>query len=633
MNNNIFKDFGHQQKFDSDGFIVIDLMNEEQLDLFARLDIIKNIEPNSSFYSTSFSHNSELKKKLDQEINACVKTAVDNLLNEHQPLGTSLLVKESGEGGEMEPHQDWTIVDESRFESVTIWIPLEDVDERNGALSVVRGSHKLSSIIRSPFFKNSLSNILHQINADSELVRLKKGQAIVFNQALIHSSGLNRAEKPRLAITYGLIPKNAQLYFFTKEKEEIIQYAVPTNFFKTYNTRIGEIPSDGEVMNKLPFNPNKELITTTDYYNFKINYSKQMRSTQNDKKLFKETKYQDLFDQNGFLRLPLLDKKEIEDLTAYYHNLAIEDEKGFGFHVSMDSVGEDKGRVIRDYIWSIIVPKLNKHLVNYKPYVASYVVKEINPKGIVPAHQDWSFVDNEPEGFSSITCWIPLLDTSLENGCIGVINGSHHFFNNFRPSPSPQTPVPLSDHMFSVFPYLNTVQMKAGEVLLFDNRTFHASLPNTSSNVRLAVGVGITQLDSTLVHYYLKPDGLKNTLMKYKVDEDFFLKYNNARLSNMYTNNETIQDYEYLGEVPYQFDNLSSNELIEIIKSAGNEYNEPMCEKLKTLYGEDAINSFNNNNRNEAEAVSSVSIDSRTFLEKYTPKNIFNEIKYRLTGK
>lgn len=634
MNNNIFKDFRDQQRFDSDGFIVVDLLNEKQLNLFAKSDLIKNIEANRPFYSTSFSKDNVFKNKVDEKINDCVKSSIDNILNDHQCLGTSLLIKESGEGGKMEPHQDWTVVDETRFASVTIWIPLEDVNETNGALSVVKGSHKLSSIIRSPFLKNPLLNINQLLEADLELIKLKKGQAIIFNQALVHASGINNSETPRKAITYGLIPKNAELFFFVKEKAHIEQYAVPIDFFRTYNTKIGEKPSVGKIIKELSFDPNMEFVTSSNYFKFKIKKSKQMKSNQESMNLFKESNNQEFFNNNGFIRLPLLEQNEIEELANYYQNLSIKDEKGFGFHVSMDSVGEEKGKTIRDYVWSIIIPKLKQHLINFKPYVASYVVKEINPKGIVPAHQDWSFVDNEPSGYSSITCWVPLVDTSLDNGCIGVIKGSNHFFNNYRPSPSPQTPVPLSNHMFSIFPYLNTIEMKAGEVLLFDNKTFHASLPNTSNDVRLAVGVGITQSDSTLVHYYLKPDGKKNTLYKYKVDENFFLKYNNARLSAMHANEETIQDYEFLGEVPYNVENLTSSELIELIKFAGNDYNDPMCEKLKALYGEDAISSFHDNdNKSENRQEEEINTDDRGFFEKYTPKNIFNELKFRLTSK
>ena len=626
--NHIFKSIETQRLFELDGFVVVDLVDEYLLDQHINSTLLDKLKPSGTFYSSSFSDDEGFKDQIDSEINLLLKPVLKDLLFDHKSLGTSILIKSQGSEGKMEPHQDWTVVDESEFSSVTIWIPLEDVDATNGALSVIRGSHKLSSMVRSPFFENPLSEINDLLINDLELIKLKRGQAIIFNHALIHSSGVNYSTNDRVALTYGFTPKEAQLIFYTKDGQYIDKYVVPDYFFKDYNTSIGQKPSIGDVVDRLNFNEDNKFILRKDYFNFKVQKSIQMKSQQKSKALFKSSKDQDFFDKNGFIKLPLLKAAQIDELTKYYNHLALKDENGFGFHVSMDSVDEERGREVRDYVWSVVIPELNHHLENFKPYVASYVVKEVNPKGVVPAHQDWSFVDNENEGYSSITCWIPLVDTSLENGCIGAIKGSHHFFNNYRPSPSPQTPVPLSSHMFSIFPYLTTIEMKAGEVLLFDNRTFHASLPNTSNGVRLAVGVGITQADSTLVHYYLKPDGLKNTLLKYNVDEDFFLRYNNSRLSKLYDSGAFINDYKLVGEISYNLTQLSSNELVEMIQGSGNQYNDPMCERLQLLYGDDVLKSFESNDYDNSD-VDQIT-DTRNFFEKYSPTNIYNEILNRI---
>jgi len=267
-------------------------------------------------------------------------------------------------------------------------------------------------------------------------------------------------------------------------------------------------------------------------------------------------------------------------------------------------------------------------------------LKEVNPKGVVPAHQDWSFVDKEEEGYSSVTCWIALVDTNMDNGGMGVIRGSHKFMQNHRPSPSPQCPVPLSEHMFSIFPYLHTVDVKAGEVLMFDSRTIHASPPNTSDGLRLAAGVGVTQKDAQLVHYYLKPDGTFKTMLRYNVDEDFYLKYENATLAKMYDEGKLIEGYGEPVEVPYEFTKYSTDELIELIKAAGNEYNVPMTEKLAKLFG--YLNAEQKKEESKQEAVEAAQpievqeewkwVDDRNFFAKYTPLNIAREIKKRLVG-
>ena len=359
------------------------------------------------------------------------------------------------------------------------------------------------------------------------------------------------------------------------------------------------------------------------------------------KPLFKNKEHQLKFEKDGYLILPILNENEVANLTNYYHSLNLKNEKEYGFHVSMDRLNKDVCSEIQATIWDKILPKMDNYIENYKSFVANYIVKESYSLGFVPAHQDWSFVDKEDEGYCSITCWTALVDTTIDNGCMGVIKGSNNFLQNHRPSPSPQTPVPLSEHKFSIFPYLNPLAMKAGETLFFDSRTFHASPPNINSDIRLVASIGITQKDADLIHYYLKPDGNKNTLLKYKVDEDFFLKYYNARLSNMYNKGEIITDYEVVEEINYTFEKITSEAMINMIKQTGSEYNESLRKKLDVLLKGEISGSKKEETKIEFEKVDVTEIypqqetwiDSRSFFEIYTPMNIFREIKHKLTGK
>ncbi len=637
----IFNNEQLNKQFELNGFVVIPMLENteiERLNKVYQSELFNNPE---GFYSTSFSTNENIKSLLNNTINEIIEPKAKNIFNPFKPLGSCYLSKSPGQKGEMPIHQDWTVVDESKYDSITIWIPLQEVNETNGALQVIPGSHRFSNVLRSPFFDNPLSLIENELRKDLQLVKLKAGEAIVFSQALIHASPQNKSNETRLAVTYGLIPEEAELLFYYSNPETKLaeKYIVPANFFEKYNTNIGAKPDVGELVETFDYNPQK--LTVDDYmlqkHIYQANKNKQVKM----KPIFKNKEHQSIFEKEGYLILPMLNDDEVSDLSAYYKSLQLRDEKGFGFHVSMDQLDKELCAQIRTKIWSTILPKMDDYLENYKAFVASYVVKESNPKGVVPAHQDWSFVDKENEGYCSITCWTALVDTHLDNGCMGVIKGSNTFMQNHRPSPSPQTPVPLSDHMFSIFPYLKTIEMKAGETLFFDNRTFHASPPNTTNEIRLAAGVGITQKDAELVHYYLKPDGNKNTILKYNVDEDFFLKYDNSRLSRMYDNGEVITDYELAEELDYFCETFTSESLIAIIKQAGNEYNIPMCEKLAVLFNYDMSGNKKEEPKEQIEEVKveaqqpqqEVWVDNRTFFETYTPMNILREIKFKLTGK
>ena len=54
------------------------------------------------------------------------------------------------------------------------------------------------------------------------------------------------------------------------------------------------------------------------------------------KKLFKDPALQTQFEHDGVLQLRILRDAQISELLEFYHSLGLEDDKGFGFYVSMD---------------------------------------------------------------------------------------------------------------------------------------------------------------------------------------------------------------------------------------------------------------------------------------------------------
>ncbi len=636
----LFKDPELQKKFDLYGYVVIPFLPQQNCEQLRKLFFDTHTEVPEGFYSSSFSKAKDVKEQIGAYIESLLHTQVAGTFGQIKKMGSCFLNKKPGAVSEMPIHQDWTITDEPTYDSVTIWIPLQDVDEQNGAIQVIDGSHRFTKALRSPGMPAAFNAIQADVRNDLKTLPMKAGEAFIFSHALWHASPPNLSNDSRVVVTYGLIEAKAPLkFYFPKNDTEVEVYETNADFFNQYNTRIGDRPVGATLKEVISYKP--ESISLAEYRRQKIAFEiKKNEAMYKMKPIFKDAEQQVFFEREGYSVFPLLSADEVNDLKSFYNSLALKDEKGYGFYVSMDSTDKELCRRVRDKIWGIAVPKLAERLKDFKPFVASFVAKDPNPQGVVPAHQDWSFADKEEEGNTSITCWIALQDTTLDNGALGVIRGSHKFMQNHRPSPSPQTPVPLSAHMYSIFPYLQVIEMKAGEVLMFDNRTFHASPPNTTNAIRLAAGVGIMQSDAKLVHYYLKPDGQFKTLLRYNVDEDFYLKYENATLSRMYNEGKLIEGYGEPEEVPYVCPEYSSEELVEIIKAAGNTWNVPMTEKLALLFG-NAGTAKKEETVTEAPPVTESApveepkvevVDKRSFFQIYTPLNIYREIKHRLVG-
>ena len=220
--------------------------------------------------------------------------------------------------------------------------------------------------------------------------------------------------------------------------------------------------------------------------------------------LFKDPETQRHFEENGYVKLQVLDPPEVQELLDFYKTLNNDHQRAdYGFHVSLDNQNQEWVEKVSGKIRSIIQPKAQPHLDRAKVFTSSFVIKEPGPKAIVPPHQDWTFVDETK--YCSCTFWVPLVDVDMDNGALGIIKGSHKFFDHHRPSPSPQAKSALSDHIFTIFPYLEIIEMKAGEALVFDNRLIHASPPNTTEHTRIAAGIGITQEEAELEHHYQIP--------------------------------------------------------------------------------------------------------------------------------
>jgi ectoine hydroxylase-related dioxygenase (phytanoyl-CoA dioxygenase family) len=492
-------------------------------------------------------------------------------------------------------------------------------------MQVIEGSHLLSKALRGPSLSISFEDI--DLVPFLKTIPLKAGEAIIFNHSLLHASHSNLSNEERVAVTFGLTHKEAQLLMYYSKKDTVEKWEMPDNMFIEY-PKIRFAPNIGKLKEKLDYKVQK--LTLQEVQKNRI----ERRKKQTMVPLFKNTTHQDFFEKNGYLLLPALNQEDISKLRDLYGELGIKDEKGYGFHVAMDNADKDLVQKMVAKITDVALPKVQEYLHETQLFTASFVVKEPNPQGVVPPHQDWSFVENEVD-HCSVTCWIPLQDVTMDNGCMGIIKGSNHFFESHRPSPSPQVETPLKKHMFTIFPFLELIEMKAGEALIFNNKTIHASPPNITNETRLAVGLGFTQKEAEIRHYYLKP-GTNDTLLKYKITPDFFLKYDNSQLSELYGKGLEIDGMGEPEEIPYVFEDLDAEAFTKLIQDSGNSYNAVLVNRMAQLFNYDA-----NGNKNEEEKIEeSVQITSENneivasepFWKVYTPMNVLREIINRLSN-
>lgn len=109
--------------------------------------------------------------------------------------------------------------------------------------------------------------------------------------------------------------------------------------------------------------------------------------------------------------------------------------------------------------------------------------------GVVAWHQDYSYW-TRTKPLAHLTCWIGVDDSTIENGCLQYIPGSHRW--ELLPQPKLAGELTgirdvLSKEQRHAFDSPVTTELRAGECVFHHPLTLHGSLENRSPNPRRAI--------------------------------------------------------------------------------------------------------------------------------------------------
>lgn len=218
-----FTNFKLQKSFHRNGYVVMDFLDGEQTKALRNIyETFRHQHENIDipFISTSHSNNKELIQSVDDAILNIVGPAIKKNIPDAQILFSNFLVKKCGQGSASDPHQDVTFVDESKYISYSIWIPLVDVNSTNGCMRVLSGSHLFYPNVRTHSSANWIySEVKSYILREMISCPMKKGQALVFSHALIHGSFPNQTPDNRISAVIACYPQGADLFHYQESSE------------------------------------------------------------------------------------------------------------------------------------------------------------------------------------------------------------------------------------------------------------------------------------------------------------------------------------------------------------------------------------------------------------------------------
>lgn len=115
----------------------------------------------------------------------------------------------------------------------------------------------------------------------------------------------------------------------------------------------------------------------------------------------------------------------------------------------------------------------------------------------LPWHQDSAYMPHT-ENDTHLTVWLPLVDVQTENGALQFLSGSHTAgLQTYHRVEGEAFAVPVLSPTSS-HSNIDTLEMKKGDLLIFNNLVFHRSLLNRSDTIRWSVDFRFSRTGTSL---------------------------------------------------------------------------------------------------------------------------------------
>lgn len=245
------------------------------------------------------------------------------------------------------------------------------------------------------------------------------------------------------------------------------------------------------------------------------------------------------FVENGFIVLNNLSLPFMDKLYSLSLNYIKQKEQTFQYSLMEHSYEENL--ILHQKLIELLHPLFNSIFDHYLCYSGSLLIKPSLSGNEMDLHQDWTFTDELK--FTPCTVWIPLQNTNKHNGCLFFLPGSHRIFSNFRSHDYETARIPKDLFENKV----KNIEVKKGDIVVFNPSCFHGSFANNSEQVRVAIS--ITILDEKAPFLHVKKES-ENVARIFKINDDCFFK-DLAQLNEKYIfESNSFESLEYSHHVP-----------------------------------------------------------------------------------
>jgi len=196
-------------------------------------DTVGQSEVREGFFTTHWSSKYDYRIKVNRFVQKILLPELARGFSSFKCLLGYFLFKAPSSNNSVYMHQDWTLIDETRYTGYILWIPLIDTNIQNGCFHLVPGSHKVFTHPRG----SNMPQKHHGISDKDFLpIPANAGDAIIFDQRLLHASPPNFSDKDRVAAGLIIVPSEADVihYFYDEETGLTSMNTVNDSFLTDY---------------------------------------------------------------------------------------------------------------------------------------------------------------------------------------------------------------------------------------------------------------------------------------------------------------------------------------------------------------------------------------------------------------
>jgi hypothetical protein len=269
--------------------------------------------------------------------------------------------------------------------------------------------------------------------------------------------------------------------------------------------------------------------------------------------IFIEHSFNQQLEENGFVKIAIFNKEELSlvknsSINFIKNSKSILSKSELSNYINhpIYRFKKESNELVDLLLCQKIKPYLDVEKVEVLP--VSHIIKPFGKRSSI-WHQDSAIVDERQD--ISLNAWMPISNSTILNGCLWVIPGSHRL-KNFKRQFG-WNPVTTEFH-HSIKKSFVPVFLKKGEVLFFHRNMIHGSSANLLPFPRIALEGIIVNKGAQFMNFHRDNILYDNQIIGYKVSPSHFLKENPK------------EDF-YSGELEFElFPNESINQIQDYLR-------------------------------------------------------------------